>query len=208
MGASETLKKAWAAVKDADLPESIHEVAFREAVRLLAPPPAATTPGPIAPGGAKLSGRVGTGNGAPTGDGAEGGGGIAVSEATIYDRVVAQTGVDREKLEQLVHLDGDVLKVSIPGLRLGKTNAERARSVAQILTITRGFGLEESETSLELIRAECDRLRVYDQNNFSGHVKALAGFVVTGTGANRRVRAKGPGIAAFPGIVDKLLGLE
>jgi hypothetical protein len=205
MEVSETLKKAWAAVKDAGLPESIHEVAFREAVRLLVPGPAASAPSPTAPQVASLGG---SGKGNVDGAGSNGAGGITVPETKIYDRVVAQTGVDRDKLEQLVHLDGDVLKVSVPGLKLGKTNAERARAVAQILTITRGFGVEETETSLELIRAECDRLRVYDQNNFSGHMKALVGFVITGTGANRRVRAKGPGIAAFPSLVDNLLGAE
>jgi hypothetical protein len=130
----------------------------------------------------------------------------AVSEQTIYDRVVAQTGVDRDKLEQVVHLDGDTLKVSIAGIKLGKNNAERARAVARIVTITRGFGLEESETSLEVIRAECDRLRVYDQNNFSGHMKALDGYVITGAGTSRRVRAKGAGIEAFTTLVDGLVG--
>ena len=205
MEVGETLKRAWAAVKDAGLPESIHEVAFREAVRLMAPGPAASAPSLAAPQVASLGG---SGKGNVDGASSNGAGGITVPEAKIYDRVVAQTGVDRDKLEQLVHLDGEVLKVSVPGLKLGKTNAERARAVAQILTITRGFGVEESETSLELIRAECDRLRVYDQNNFSSHMKALVGFVVTGTGANRRVRAKGPGIAAFPSLVDNLLGAE
>jgi hypothetical protein len=39
-------------------------------------------------------------------------------------------------------------------------------------------------------------------------MKALTGYVITGSGGNRRVRAKGPGIAAFPALVDKLLGAE
>jgi len=206
MEVSETLKKAWAAVGDAGLPEQIHEVAFREAVRLLVPQPVAVPSIVTAAPVVKPSGPGGSGAGGPGGERSSGE--INVSEDVIYDRVVAQTGVDRDKLEQVVHLDGDVLKVSIPGLKLGKNNAERARAVAQILTITRGFGIEESETSLELIRSECDRLRVYDQNNFSGHMKALVGYVITGTGANRRVRAKGPGIAAFPSLVANLLGSE
>lgn len=107
-----------------------------------------------------------------------------------------------------MHLDGDVLKVSIPGIRLGKNNAERARAVTQILTITRGFGLDENETSLEVIRAECDRLRVYDQNNFSTHIKALNGYVITGKGTERRVRAKSAGYQTFPAFLDTLLRSE
>jgi hypothetical protein len=203
MEVSETLRQAWAAVEGADLPERIHEVAFREAVRLLSPVPM------NAPTAATA--RLGNPSGNATEASAEGTGGesaVAVSEEQIYDRVVAHTGADRDKLERVVHRDGDALKVSIAGLKLGKNNAERARTVAQILTITRGFGLEESETPLEVIRAECDRLRVYDQNNFSGHMKALNGFVITGSGTNRRVRAKGAGIAAFPGLLDTLVEAE
>jgi hypothetical protein len=203
MEVSETLKKAWEAVEDAGLPEKLHEAAFREAVRLL-------VPAPVAAAAVQRVGRPSGTDGGAGGSsaGTNGDGGITVSEDDIYDRVVAQTGVDREKLDHVVHLDNGTLKVSMPGLRLGRNNAERARTVAKILTITRGFGIEEHETSLDVIRAECDRLRVYDQNNFSGHMKALNGFVITGSGGNRRVRAKGPGIAEFPALVDMLVGAE
>ena len=44
MEVSEVLKKAWSAVADADLPESIQTVAFREAVRLLSPQPYLAAP--------------------------------------------------------------------------------------------------------------------------------------------------------------------
>jgi len=204
MEVSETLKKAWAAVEDAGLPEKIHEVAFREAVRLLVPEPAIPGPVPAAPqvGEPGSSSRIGGSNG----EGSHGDTGIRISEDEIYDRVVSHTGIDRGRLEQVVHLDGDVLKVSIPGIRLGKNNAERTRAVAQILTITRSLGLDESDTSLEVIRAECDRLRVYDQRNFSSQMKALNGYVITGTGTNRRVRAKSVGIEAFPVLLDTILG--
>jgi len=198
MEVSEVLKNAWTAVEDAGLPERIQPVAFSEAVRLLTPANSAPTAGaPSGNGGAATGGSGGA---------AQGASGITASEEEIYAKVAAQTGVDRDKLERVVHLDGGILKVSIPGLKLGKNNIERAKAVAQILTIVRGFGVEENETSLEVIRTECDRLRIYDPNNFSSHMKALVGYVITGTGTNRRVRAKSPGIAAFPGLLDSLLG--
>lgn len=201
MDVSKMLNRAWKVVDDANLPKEVQPVAFQEAIRLLYPMPSA--PAPDAPRTGK-SGDTGTSGSNKTAANAETD--LGVSEDEIYKRVVAQSGVARDKLEQVVHLDGNMLKVSIPGLKLGNNNAERARAVAQILTITRGFGIEESETPLAIIRAECDRLRVYDQNNFSSHMKALTGYVITGSGQNRRVRAKGPGIAAFPGLVDSVLG--
>lgn len=199
MEVSEVLKKAWSAVEAASLPKDIQPVAFREAVRLLSPVTSATaTPRP-----GKTDGKAG---GAGVSNSSRSDGEAAVTEDEIYSRVVAQTGVDRDKLEQVVHLDDDGPRVSLPGLKLGRNNAERARVVAQILTITRGFGLGENETSLEVIRTECERLKVYDSANFSTHIKGLTGYVINGAGQTRRVRVKGPGIQAFSALLDSLLG--
>jgi hypothetical protein len=199
---SETLKRAWTAVQEAGLPEQMHGVAFREAVRLLAPDVHLASK-KLRTGSASAEGSGGaSGSGGPN-DAASG-----VTEEQMYERVVQQTGVDRDKLEKIVHLDDDGPKVSIAGIKLGKNNAERARVVAQILTIVRGFGLGESEIPLEVIRTECDRLKVYDSANFSSHMKALSGYVINGVGQNRRLRPKGQGIGAFSGLVSGLLGSE
>jgi hypothetical protein len=203
MEVSEMLKRAWTAVEDAGLPERIHEVAFREAMRMLVPAPSA--PIAAAPQG-KPGGTRGTSTGGSGDGGSDGDGGIGVTEDEIFDKVVAQTGVDRDKLKEVVHLDGDVLKVSIPGIKLGKNNAEKTRAVAQILTIVRGFGLDEAETSVQVVRAEAMRLKCYDSANFSSQLGRLNGFLLTGSGTNRRIRAKAGGIQAFPAFVDSLLG--
>lgn len=195
---SELLKRAWSAVEEAGVPEQVQPVAFREAVRLLASGPSrdGTKTAPDISGGRR------TAHPEPTSSSGE----ISVSEQTIYDRVSEHTGVDRAQLEQVVHLDDDGLRVSLPGLKLGSNNAERTRAVAQILSIARGFGLEEAETPLEIIRAECNRLKVYDSANFSSHVGKLPGYVVSGSGQNRRLRAKSQGIQNFPALVESLLG--
>jgi hypothetical protein len=205
MEVSEMLKKAWTAVEDAGLPDNIHEVAFREAMRVMVPAtgaPVAVSPRAGKPGG---SGSGGSRAGGPGGGSSSNDGAISVTEDEIYAKVVAQTSVDRGKLEEVVHLDDDVLKVSLPGIRLGKNNAEKTRAVAQILTIVRGFGLDEAETSVEFVRAEAVRLKCYDSPNFSTHLGKLNGYIITGSGTNRRIRAKAAGIQAFPAFVDGLL---
>jgi hypothetical protein len=203
MEVSEMLKKAWTAVEDAGIPDKLHEVAFREAMRVLVPVPGT----PVASASAGKLGGVSGGSTAIGASGAAGhDGDLGVTQKEIFDRVVTHTGVDREKLEGLVHLDGDVLRVSIPGIKLGKTNAEKIRAVAQILTIVRGFGLEEDGTAVELVPAETVRLKCYDKANFSAHLGKLNGYVITGSGSNRRIRAKAAGIQAFPAFVDTLLG--
>jgi hypothetical protein len=202
MEVSETLKTAWEAVEGADLPERIQEAAFREAVRLLAPIESASPPAR----GQSRPAKLDLGRGSAAGGMAEAGTTLDIDEAEVYDRISTHTGVERDLLEQLVHLDADTIKVSVPGLRLGRSNAERARAVAQILTITRGFGLEEDGTPLESIRLECERLKVYDRANFSSQLKGLDGFVTTGPARNRRLRARGAGVEAFPALVEFLVG--
>jgi len=216
MEVSDILKKAWAAVEGADLPETIHESAFKEAVRLLVPVPvvAAAAPANTAPAarpgtpmgksGSQAGNTTVTGSG--VGSAAGEGSTITASEGELFEKVEQQTGVTKERLSEIVHLDDGALKVSIPGIKLGKNNAEKTRAIAQILTIVRGFGLEEAETSLELVRAEAQRLKCYDQANFSSQVKVLSGYLITGAGANRRIRAKAGGIQAFAALVDNLLG--
>ncbi|MDR6120293.1 hypothetical protein QE370_003477 [Aeromicrobium sp. SORGH_AS981] len=193
---SDLLRKAHEAVTESGVPEEYRLVAFREAIRFLAPQstvaPRAAATGAPRPVSASETAREGEAD-------------FGVSEAQMYDRVVSQTDADRDKLELLVHLDEDGPRIDIAGIKLGKTNAERTRAVAKILTIVRGFGLDEDATDLDVVRRECARLKVYDQGNFSSHVSKLDGFVVSGTGANRKIRARGPGIQSFAGLVDELI---
>jgi len=200
MEVSEVLRQAWSDVEKAGLPEAVQPIAFREAVRLLAPETPAASP--------KRFGVERKDTGSRSGNGATGSGDgrVDISEEQIYDRVVEHTGVDRGRLEEVVHLDDDGPRVSLPGFRLGNNNAERTRAVAQILTIARGFGMEENETPLEVIRTECIRLKVYDSANFSSHIGKLSGYVVSGSGQHRRLRAKSTGIQGFPALVDGLVG--
>jgi hypothetical protein len=212
MGTSEVLKNAWAAVEAADLPEKIHEVAFREAVRLEAPvqtgaqvPVRAGKPGG-GPRGSSTGSRSSGGSGSGSSNGNSSEGDISIAEGDLLAKVVEHTGADRDMLETLVHLDEGNLRVSVPGLKLGANNADRTRTIAHLFTIVRGFGLGEDGTLVELVRNEAQRLKCYDSANFSSQLNKLQGFVITGTGTNRRIRAKSGGIQEFPNLVAKLAG--
>lgn len=129
---------------------------------------------------------------------------MPVAEQEVYDKVATHTGIQADQLEQLVHLDDGQVRMSLPGLRLGSTAAERMRAVAQLLTVVRAFGLGEDETPLDIVRSECERLKVYDGPNFARHMRAIPGYIITGSGTNRRLRPRGPGIQAFAALVERL----
>lgn len=194
---TETLKKAHEAVIAAEIPTELHEVAFREAVRLLVPnQPMITT--------ARPSVVPVQGKGADAKTKSEDV--SVVPEDVMHEQVSRETGADRAKVEQLFHLDNNVPVVSLPGLRLGKNNAEKTRVIAQVLTIARGFGMGEVDTSVEVIRNEATRLKCYDSANFMSHLSTLDGYVITGSGSKRRIRAKATGVQGFPALVDRLVG--
>lgn len=191
---SEILRRAYGAVETAGIPEHLQAAAFREAVNLLSPEP--TQPAPISPP-TPTPASVTAANGDST---------PAVSEEVMYARVAEHTGADAKRLERLVHMDEDGPRITLPGLRLGATNAEKTRVVAQVLTIFRGFGLGENDTPLEAIRNEVMRLKCYDSANFSAQLAKLDGFVITGSGQSRKIRAKSDGIGSFAALVERLVG--
>ena len=198
---SEKLKHAYDAVVAAGIPEHLQEVALTGALQLLS----TEAPAPIARSTVTHAGAAETGVSATQAKTSATDGTVPVAESVMYDRVVTQTGVSRSKIEALVHMDDGVPKISIPGLKLGKNNAEKTRRIAAILTIVRGFGLDEYETPIEAIRAEATRLKCYDSANFSSYLAKVDGYVVTGGGQSRRIRAKSPAIVGFPALVDTLI---
>jgi hypothetical protein len=200
--ASDLLLGAWAAVCEAGLaeekiPAQVQAVALTEAVRMIRGD--ATTTTRLRPNGFKASAREGSDDSV----GAEPG----PSEDEFVGRIASNTGVSIEKLERVFYLDDGEPRIMIPGVKLGKNNADRTRATAQLLVVGRGYGLPEDETALDVIRAEVIRLKVYDSSNFASQLGTLAtsGYVFSGSPKNRRWRAKSPAIEAFPKLVDDLL---
>jgi len=128
-------------------------------------------------------------------------------DASIYSAVAEETGVPVEELERVFHTDGSVVKLLGPSSKYGSTTTDRARAVAQIVTVVRRVGMGLADTSFEAIKDACETKHCYDHKNFaSHHLGKLDGFVVKGEKKNRRLEAKGAGIASFAAVVDSILG--
>lgn len=196
MDISATLKNAWDAVQAADLPDQIQSAAFTEAVRMLSMPTGTSG------GTAQQTAHPAPSREAPSSGAAES---EALDELDLLTRVQTGTGVSPDGLRQLIHVDGDTVKISVAASALGKTSSSQTRGLARLITVTRGFGIPESDTSLELIRAEASRLRCYDGPNFSRHIGGIQGYVVVGSGKSKRLRAKPAGVTAFPALVAELV---
>ncbi len=202
MELADLIKKAWAAVEESGVPEQMQELAFRESLRVLLETVPAT--GPRRP----LGDRKPTDDGSRVSESSAEVGGQAVSEAEMFERISAETTVPVQRLELLFHVDDGVVKLIGPVAKYGKNTATQARNIAQIVTVVRKLGLDEADTSFEVLKEACMNKHCYDSSNFaSQHMKVLpSGFVTKGDGKNRRLEAKGPAITAFPVLVDSVLG--
>lgn len=193
---SEVLAGAVAAVKQAEVPEDLREIAFTEALRHMLV--SANGVGEMSRGNHPVSFDD------PKNVDDESSKQDLVLENEVLRKIARGTGVPVTDLDRLIFVDEGEPRIAPSGLKLGKNNTERTRAVVAILTVARTFGFDEGETPLEIIREEVQRLRVYDSANFAAHVKGLSGFVVKGSGANRRVQAKATGIEEFPDLVAEI----
>ena len=194
---SDQLTEAWKVVDQADLPEDMREAALREVLRSLHLE-ADTAGKPRRVSDSKKKDK----------DGDSGESGDSISEQDMLAEVARQTDVPVGQLEQLVMFEDGELKIVLGNKDVGKkSNAEGTRIVARILTVVGLHGLSRSDTTFDLIRKECERLKVYDSKNFaSNHMMTVDGFTVRGTGSSRRLAARSPGLRAFPDLVNQLLG--
>jgi hypothetical protein len=198
MEMAETIRTAWVAVEESGIPEPMRELAFRETLRvLLASAKSATQDGEV----------VATGGGSLPSEEPRGKSSSSIDEATVLSAIADRTEVPIEKLERVFHLDDGVVKVLIRTSALGRTNADKTRNVAQIITVARKLGLGSADTPFSIIRDECDRLHILDTANFaSKHLPNIEGFSVKGDGRNRRLEARSIALDAFPALIDKVLG--
>lgn len=202
MNIKKILTEAWSEVRAAELPEHMQEVAFREVLQHMLH---GSTPASEKEKTRSENKNQLTPTGAVSAPVNSSGESAGSKEFEIYRRVSEHTGVEEGKVEELIYVDDDEIRVAIPGLKLGKNNADRSRAVAQLLTVARGFGLGEEGTPLSTIRAECSRLKVYDSANFSAQISKLPGYIVSGSGSNRRLRIRSGGVQSFVDLANQLV---
>lgn len=179
MSVATTLRAAVAAVEEAQVPDDLRPIAFSKAVDLLAG---------NGPGGAP---RLASAEGGPSGARRA----TAGAPSKGLEKIAVALGVPGNRIEMIYTEHGEVLQVVADPDDLGNTTKERAKVVALLLAAGRQLGgWDEGSTSDEYVRAEVDRLGVYDSTNYSKHVKELAAwFNINGSGKKASYKLKHSG---------------
>ncbi|WP_370894553.1 hypothetical protein [Janibacter sp. GXQ6167] len=198
MEPSELLKKAWAAVEEAGLPEPLHEKAFEVAVSLLdANTPISSHGEPAhAP---SASSPPATHSGAASGGGSAGG--------EVLQKISHESGISEADLERVLHFDEEGNPhVTGPARKLGSSTATQARTVALLLTAAWSLGLDSQQVPAKTIRDECARLKCFDQGNFGKHTGSTPGLTTVGDGVSRSFKLR-PGDAGLKALSETIAGV-
>ncbi|WP_144800878.1 hypothetical protein [Curtobacterium sp. BH-2-1-1] len=203
MDPNDVLKKAWVAVEASGVPESLYETAFQTAVRLLtgpnpqaaASPVDVVTPAPLdAP------------DGAPEGQDAGADPTERPAGTDFFSKVSRVCGLSREAVAKVFYLEEDVVQLYPSASELGKTNADRARSVAVLLVAVYDWAFETRPLPISVVKSACQALHCYDSKNFSSNVNDLQSIIITGEKQRKLLRAKPATVAAFREIMQPLVG--
>jgi hypothetical protein len=205
MDTSQLLQEAWKAVEESGVPESLQEVAFREAVEHLRSGEASVS----GSGGRKgQAGDRAAGRKAPSPkkkDKPDGDGGIAPDEATFFSQLSEESGVEENDLRDVLNLSGSKVSVTPPTRKLGSNTSEQARTVIALVAGARSFGLLERPVDADAVRTELGRKGCYDPANFAAyHLGPLEGF---NAGSDRtQIVTTSKWMKDFSAAVDQALG--
>lgn len=186
---SEHLKAALVDVHEAEIPESLLPLAFKEALRLRAGEG-------LAPGSQGQS-RA-TAASAPQVSG----------EGGLSD-IAARFGVDAAMVSEVfVERDGEIhLGIGAKAIAAGK--ATGTKEIGLLIVGARQAAGVEDWTSVNVIRDEVKHYGKYDQSNFGKTVTEMEDlFQFSGKGQGREVKMRQPAWEAAGALVQRLVGGE
>ncbi len=199
MAVSDMIAEAWKAVKDAGIPEPLQEVAFREAMAVLASKAA-----PASTQRAAAAGRGSKPNTSPTGPRT---GlrpkakpkaldndviGTVLPDDELFDKFSNETGIARHELEEVFYFDSGKPILNGPARQLGANVAAQARTVAVALTAAYHYALDVRDVPASRIADECKRLKCWDTDNFSAYISKERAVNYVGPRGKKVFRVKQP----------------
>jgi hypothetical protein len=217
MAVSDMVAEAWKAVKDAGIPEPLQEVAFKEAMAVLAGRPvsgpskqrvqeAGRGSRPNRPtAGAKAGTRARPKREPATNDVI----GTVLPDDELFDKFSDETAIPRHALEEVFYFDGGKPILNGPARQLGDNVAAQARAVAVALTAAYHYALDVRDVPASKIADECKRLKCWDTDNFSAYISKEKAINYVGPRGKKVFRVKQPDtVEGLTLVVNRIRGVE
>lgn len=181
---AEVFKVAIEAVRKADIPDKLEEVAFGRAVDL-------------------LSGRVSTATAISVGSANSGG-----EHGERMTKIARRMGVDAGALAYVYEIEDDGVTLVVQRSKLAKDKANASREVALLYAAARqAGGFDEGYTPSGEIRQRVSDMGVLDPNNFGPKLAAMRDwFAIKGSGQKREFKVTQHGYEEAGKIVNRVVG--
>jgi hypothetical protein len=189
------LRTAYESVVAADVPEALQGRALEKSIELLAAREGLSHAGQPAPGqGLKAA----SGNHAPS---------PTEAQEKSLAKIAAVIGVDAETVDEVFHLEGDVLSLSVGTSKLAAANMVAVKEIALLIAGGRQIGGWDAEwTETALIRPVAEAYGKLDGNFARGLKEMDDQFSFSGSGAGRKLKLKRKGREDFAALVKRLAG--
>lgn len=179
---TEILRTAHESVTAAGVPDELRAIAFEKAIELLA------VQGGLSSAAPPASPPTDTGSGSGASSGA------AAADKTL-DKIAKKLQVTKAAVEEVFHIDGESLALSIGTSKLPAQKSAGTKTIALLLAAGRQAGGWDAEwTAASDIRAVCDGFGRLDGPNFAGTIKEMDDeFSFSGAKRSRKVKVKRKG---------------
>jgi len=212
MAVSDVIAEAWKAVKDAGVPESLQEVAFKEAMSVLTAGTSLANAKPAADGAAALTAPKPKPKPKPKArreTTEEEVIGTVLPDDDLFDKFSTETGIPRQELEEVFYFDGGKPILNGPARRLGSNLASQARTVAIAITAAYHYALDVRDVPAAKISDECKRLKCWDTDNFSTYIAKEKAVNFIGPRGKKVFRIKQPDtVEALKTTVNSIRGVQ
>lgn len=205
MDVKRVLSEAWQAVQAAEVPESLHVVAFEHAVQLIAE----TRPIVPVPRGAESEQRGDRSTPAPSSGATEANGSTPASEIddedTFFATFASESGVAEERLRKVYFVKDGRARIALTKSKLGGTEAERNRTVATLLAGMRWHVDGKQSVQIGEIRDAARAIPYEVSRNLASHLESVSGTMTVGSKNDKAVRVQtGKFDEPFGALIEKL----
>jgi len=209
MNIEELMAKAWAAVQKSGIPDSLHEVAFKEAVDYLRAEESGANgrdSGAERSGSSSETPKAKTKRSRSKPELAQPAETVSIDKEEFFSRLVHETDVPDQDLRDILELGGGgAVHVTVATKDHGDSRSEQARTVVALVAGARHAGLGEDPINGTVVREEVKRKRCFDTNNYSA--KALGQLKGFNPGGQRnQIVTTSKWVEDFKAAVDQAHG--
>ena len=205
MDVVKVIRDAWAAVEGADIPESLHTVAFEQAVALIAGQRVAAVPARAASVHESRAQEKATAPRDDNNNESKNRSPVVTDEDGFFATFTSESGVDEEKLRRLYYVKEGRPRIALSKSKLGSTEADRNRSVATLLAGVRWYVEGKKSVAISEIRDSAEAVPYEVSRNLAKHLESVAGTMAVGTKGDKAIRVQTDRFdEPFTALIEKL----